>query len=69
LMQIRVLERLLVVDHMTEIWIWKFEIFMLKLGSAVEICWKSETFDHVFLNNFLVLSIILGHIYIFWKLT
>ncbi len=37
-MQISVLERLLVLDYKIEIWIRKFEIFMLKLGSEVEIC-------------------------------
>jgi hypothetical protein len=66
-MQDTVLERSLVVEYTTEIWMWNFKNFMWKLSSKVEICWKRGTFDHVFLNNFLVLSIFLGHIYIFWK--
>jgi hypothetical protein len=40
LMQDTVLERLLVVDYMTEIWILNLQNFVLKLVSEVEICWK-----------------------------
>jgi hypothetical protein len=39
-MQYSVFETLLVVDNMTEIWIWNFKYFMRKLGSEVEIWWK-----------------------------
>jgi hypothetical protein len=39
LMQSTVLERLLVVDYMFEIWIWDFKNFIGKLGSKAEICW------------------------------
>jgi hypothetical protein len=38
LMQNCVLERLLVKDYMTEIWIGNLENFMVKLGSKNEIC-------------------------------
>ncbi len=68
LIQNGVLERLLVEQYMTEIWISNSENFLIKLGSKVEICWKSGTFDHISLNNFEELSIFLRHIYIFWKL-
>jgi hypothetical protein len=37
-MQNSVLERLLVLDYMTEIRMWNFKNFMGKLGSEVEIC-------------------------------
>jgi hypothetical protein len=51
LMQDTVLERLLVVDYMTEIWIRNLQNFLLKLVPELEICWK-KWFDHIFLNNF-----------------
>ncbi len=66
-MQNSVLERLLVVDYTIEIWIWNFENFMEKFGSDVEICWKSGTFDHNSLNNFLMSNIFLGQVYFFLK--
>ncbi len=50
-MQYTVLERLLVVDYMTEIWMWNFKNFIGKLGSKIEICWKSGICDQIFLNN------------------
>ncbi len=40
LMQSTVLERLLVVDYMFEIWMWNFKNFIGKLSSKAEICWK-----------------------------
>ncbi len=46
----------------------KLENYMGKLGSEVEICWKSETIGNVFLNNFLMLSIFLRQVYFFLKL-
>jgi hypothetical protein len=42
LMQNTILERLLVIDYMIEIWIWNFKNFMQKLGSKVKICWKKR---------------------------
>jgi hypothetical protein len=36
-----ILETLLVVDYMTEIWMWNFKNFIPKSGTEVEICWKS----------------------------
>jgi uncharacterized membrane protein YoaK (UPF0700 family) len=38
LMQNSVLQTLLVVDDMTEIWICNLKIFVAKIGSKVEIC-------------------------------
>jgi hypothetical protein len=67
-MQNSILETLLVVDCMTEIWMWKFKNFMVKFGSEVVICWKSGICDHVFLNNSEVPNIFLGQVYFFWKL-
>jgi hypothetical protein len=67
-MQNSVLETSLVVNYMTEIQMWNIENFMPKFGSEVEIWWKSGFCDHIFLNNFLMLSFSLGQIYIFWKL-
>jgi hypothetical protein len=40
LKQDTVLERLLVVDSMTEIWIWNLQNFVIKLVLEFEICWK-----------------------------
>jgi hypothetical protein len=37
---------------MTNIRMSNFKIFMEKLGSKVEICWKNDICDHIFLNNF-----------------
>ncbi len=54
LMQDTVLESSLVVEYTAEIWIQNFKNFMAKFGFEIEICWKRGTFDHVFLNNFLV---------------
>ncbi len=42
LMQNSVLERLLVVDYMTDIWIWNLQNFVLKLVSEVENCYKKK---------------------------
>jgi hypothetical protein len=42
LMKNSVLERLWVVDYMTEIWVSNFKISVGKLNSEVEICWKSR---------------------------
>jgi hypothetical protein len=39
-MQDTVLERLLVVDYMTDIWIRNLQNFVVKLVPEVEICWK-----------------------------
>jgi hypothetical protein len=41
-MENSVLERLLVVDYMTKVWIWNFKNFIPKLGSEVEIWWKKR---------------------------
>jgi hypothetical protein len=68
-MQKSVLETSLVVDYMAQIRMWNFKIFTRKLGSEVEIWWKSVFCGYIFLNNFLMLSIFLRQIYIFWKLT
>ncbi len=43
LMQNSVLETLLVVDHMTEIWKWNFKIFVEKMASKIEIWWGKCT--------------------------
>ncbi len=66
-MQNSILETLLVVDYMTEIWMWNFKIFMGKLGPEVEICWKKWDLWPTW-NKFEVPNIFLGQVYIFWKL-
>jgi hypothetical protein len=43
--------------------------FIAKIGSKVEICWKMEGIWWSLLNNSEVLSYLLGHILLFWKVT
>jgi hypothetical protein len=51
-MQDSVLETLLVVLYMIEIWTQNLWNFIAKFGSKAEICWKLEELNRDFLNNY-----------------
>jgi hypothetical protein len=68
-MQDSVLETLLVVDYMIQIWTQNLLNFIVKFGSKAEICWKLEEWKWILLNNSKVLSYLLRHILLLWKFT
>ncbi len=68
-MQDSVLETLLVVDSTIEMTAQNLLNFIAKIGSKAEICWKLEELNRDFLNNSEVLSYLMGHILLFWKVT
>jgi hypothetical protein len=62
-----VLETLLVVDYMIEIWTQNLLSFLTKFGTKAEICWKLEELKWILLNNSEVLSYLFRLILLFWK--
>ncbi len=66
-MQDSVLETLLIVDYMIEIWTQNLLNLIVKFGTKVKICWKLKDLKWIFSNNSEVSSYLFRHIVLFWK--